>query len=100
MIYSTLLARGYFANGTHTVYTAPSGVTVVLRSIQVATFSSAVNDGYIGVSGQALFAGWHNQPTLLPLNFDLRAVLDAADVVELVNTTSDSLISISGYVLS
>ena len=100
-IYTKRLAAGYHSSASSlTIFTAPLGVTTVIRCITISCFSSSVNGGYLYIPGTALMAGWVNLPQLTTEIFDMRQVIAPGENLDLTLTASDAFVAVTGYELS
>jgi len=104
-IYSTLFYSADAPNGLTAAYTVPAGATVVVRDIEAYNSNASATAFSISrqVSGTTLSYIWVPSPALSASSWAQwhgRAVLNAADVLEVSTAAAGVYLHISGYLLS
>lgn len=100
-VYSSLLARGAQVGGTFsTVYTAPSGVTVVVRDVILAQANAGTATIVVSAGGFFLVSIESVDVQYQTYHFDMRAVLAPGDDIVVDAVAVDWTFWLSGYVLS
>lgn len=99
-VYSRRLSAGYYPPGTTaTVYTAPSGITAVVRSVQVTNQTGSGGNCRIVDGGGVDFASTVGGALLETIVVNLRAVLESGDSIGIDTATDGFTVRISGYEL-
>ena len=99
-IYSTKLAEvSVTTGGPYTVYTAPSGATVVVRCITAAIYVAGASVAYFSIGGSYPLCGVSESVAFVSTPVNMRHVLNPGDTIVVSNVTGDWLALISGYVL-
>lgn len=100
-VYSTLLARGAQVGGTYgTVYTVPSGVTVVFRDVILEQATAGVATVIVSAGGFSLVSIVGVSVQYQTYHESLRAVLAPGDDVIVDAVSADWTYWLSGYVLT
>lgn len=99
-IYSTRLAEGTAASGTSpTVYTVPSGATVVLRDISLAQTSGTPGLMAVALSGGTACFTVEASALYVTLHEEGRWVFNAGDGIIVDAVSGDTNYFLSGYLL-
>jgi len=99
-IYSVRLGTASATAGTaSTIYTAPSGFTIVVRCISLTNDTGGSGTGLVALASGPVLASSLATGDLQTEIFDLRHVLEAGDVLRLTALTTTWSCIVSGYQL-
>jgi hypothetical protein len=100
-IYSARLAQyTQIGAGSSTLYTAPSGIVAIGRSIQVIHFGTTAQSAFLFLEGGQNIFAFTSDVNDEAFNLDARIVLNPGDAFGFATTGDDWTITISGYLLS
>jgi len=100
-IYSTKLAEGLQAAGSNSdVYTVPSGYVAVIRSIQLYVVSAGAATAIVAHKSVSFIACVNTTAAFQGEDFEMRAVLDAGDIINVTASGVEFSYLISGYLLT
>lgn len=100
LVYSRRLGQGSLSSaGSTAIYTVPAGVTAVVRSCSFTTLGGSANAANLIVGGAYEIAGIESGTLYVPVVVNLRAVLNAGEVLTFEITGGSFHVMVSGYEL-